>query len=533
MQSYRPLLLVALVLACVETAITMKSKANGMPEAGHHHGPTREYSFRHENVLGTSLEVRIRATSEESARAAEHGVLNEIDRQAKIYSGYDKTSELSRWMAGEMQDGRVSREFFELLARSQAWNEKTDGAFDIRNECMSHLWSTAAKAGQLPAEREIQSVLQKVASPAWQLNYQDKTAIRIGTAPITFNAIATGTIIDQACRVALADSQAVSGVLIDIGGDMKVVGEMSALIGVAPPRGDSETARPIARLQLKNQSVTTSGDMFRGFDIAGKHYSHIINPRTGKPVEHVVSSTVIAPSAEVADALATAFSVMTIDQSLALAATQPGVECMLISQDGQLVTSSGWAKNVAPAGGIASLLASTAISTMLQPVFAPMADEKSKLLPLEVQFEISQGDESRRYRRPYVAVWVEDTDGLTVRTLVLWLQARGTRWHPDLKRWYRDDQARRLLDDTNLIETFSRPTRAPGKYNVVWDGKDDAGQPVKPGTYTILIEAAREHGTYQLIRQELSLGDKPMEKSVTGNVEIKSAKLIYGSAAGK
>jgi hypothetical protein len=120
-----------------------------------------------------------------------------------------------------------------------------------------------------------------------------------------------------------------------------------------------------------------------------------------------------------------------------------------------------------------------------------------------------------------------------VRTLVLWLQSRGSRWHPDLKRWYRDDQARRLLDDTNLIDSISRPTRAPGKYNVVWDGKDDAGQSVKPGSYTILIEAAREHGTYQLIRQEVTLGDKPIEKTLTGNIEIKSAKLIYGAAAGK
>jgi hypothetical protein len=102
-----------------------------------------------------------------------------------------------------------------------------------------------------------------------------------------------------------------------------------------------------------------------------------------------------------------------------------------------------------------------------------------------------------------------------------------------LRRWWRDDQARKLLEDTDMIATISRPTRAPGKYDVVWDGKDDLGVPVKPGQYSILIEAAREHGTYQLIRQEVDLGEKPFTKNLTGNVEIKSARLIYGSPAGQ
>ena len=502
--------------------------------AAHAAAESREYSFRHENVLGTSLEIRLKATSEESAKAAEARVLKEIDRQAKIYSGYDKSSELSRWMAGEMAQGHVSAELFSLMQRSQAWTEQTGGAFDVRVEAVSRLWSAAAKSGQLPTDAEIQHVLKSTAAPAWALNFSDKTARRLGTAPVTFNAIATGTIVDQACAAALADANAISGVLVDIGGDMKVAGEMTAHIGVAPPRGDSETARPIARLHLKNQAVTTSGDLYRGFDIAGRHYSHIIDPRTGRPVQDVVSATVIAPTAEEADALATAFSVLPPAQSLALAATRPGVHCLLVGRDGRLTTSPGWARFAAPSGSLAATM-EAGLGSLLQPAiaFGPKVDAKSALLPLEVQFEINQPDESRRYRRPYVALWVEDKDGLSVRTLVLWLQSRGSRWHPDLKRWYRDDQARRLLDDTNLIDSISRPTRAPGKYNVVWDGKDDAGQPVKPGQYTILIEAAREHGTYQLIRQEVTLGDKPIDKTLSGNIEIKSARLIYGTAAGK
>ena len=177
---------------------------------------------------------------------------------------------------------------------------------------------------------------------------------------------------------------------------------------------------------------------------------------------------------------------------------------------------------------------------------APAQDPKAvpagswgETFELRVNFEINgPGGDARRYRRPYVAVWIEDKDGLTARTLALWLQTRqpGPRWHADLKRWYRDDQVRKLADDTSLIDTISRATRPPGKYTVAWDGKDDHGKPLGPGAYTVCIEAAREHGTYQLIRKEVTIAGKPFAEDLKGNVEIKSASIEYrpkGAGAGR
>ena len=131
--------------------------------------------------------------------------------------------------------------------------------------------------------------------------------------------------------------------------------------------------------------------------------------------------------------------------------------------------------------------------------------------------------------RPYVAVWVEDKDGLPGPDPGALAPGRraGPRWHADLKRWYREDQAHRLAKETSLIDTISRPTRPPGKYSVTWDGKNDHGKPLVSGACTVCIEAAREHGTYRSSARNSTIADTPFAKDLKGNVEIESASIEY------
>ena len=151
-------------------------------------------------------------------------------------------------------------------------------------------------------------------------------------------------------------------------------------------------------------------------------------------------------------------------------------------------------------------------------------------MQLLVDVEINDTSNGRRSHRPYVAVWIEDANGNPVRTLSLWVQTtrRGPQWIPDLRQWYRDEQARKQKSGGDLIATVSEPTRAPGKYSLAWDGRDDAGKLVAQGNYTLAIEAAREHGTYQIIRSDMALGAKPFARDLEGNVEIKAARITYG-----
>ena len=119
------------------------------------------------------------------------------------------------------------------------------------------------------------------------------------------------------------------------------------------------------------------------------------------------------------------------------------------------------------------------------------------------------------------------SDLFPVRTLLLWVlqSQKGQRWIPDLRRWHRSDDTRRLVDDKDMVGTVSGATRNPGKYSVRWDGKDDHGKAVKPGKYTLYLEAAREHGTYQLMKHEFTVGGEPFAVDLKGNEEIAAARV--------
>src|SRR4051812_21435988 len=87
----------------------------------------RWYTFEHENVLGTSCEIKLAAGSETAARKGETAALAEIDRESKILSGYDPTSEFSRWFRTRGQAVPVSKELLEVLGLFDQWRERTHG----------------------------------------------------------------------------------------------------------------------------------------------------------------------------------------------------------------------------------------------------------------------------------------------------------------------------------------------------------------------------------------------------------------------
>lgn len=252
-----------------------------------------------------------------------------------------------------------------------------------------------------------------------------------------------------------------------------------------------------------------------------------IDPRTGRSVSHHPSVSVFAPSAMQADAMATAISVLPTEQALRWMQSQVGTGCLIVASSGQPIVAGDW-----PSGRPAATAA--AADGLPESVVFHRTVTTAAEVPagLHVQFTLHR-PEKQRYRRPYVAVWLEDEDGFPVKTGLLWLQKEspGPQWHRDLTRWYRNDRLRKIHEKVDLIETVGGATRGPGQYQVHFDGTDNLGQPLADGRYTLYLEVTREHGTYQLIRQPIDWGDEVIERTaLKPNEEISSADFHFQPA---
>lgn len=477
--------------------------------------------FHHENVLGTSLELKIGAASGTGAEEAGAAALAEIDRLARILSSYDPASEFSAWAKTSGQAVRVSPELFEVLGLFDQWRERTGGALDASAEAIGRLWKNAAAEKRLPAETEIAAAVKSARQPHWRLDLKNRTATHLDHVPLVLNSFTKSYIASRAADAVLARPQ-IRAVVVNIGGDIVVRGALTEPVDITSPKADAENDRPLARIAVNNRTVATSGSYRRGVEIAGHRYSHIVDPRSGRPVDHILSATVISENAAQAGALATALCVLPADEGLKLAGSIAGVECLLITRDGTRHASRGWAAYEAPRLQLAA--AGEAAGWLAPAAGAIDAARWDAAMELVVSLELARM-EGQRYKRPYVAVWIEDKDKFPVRTLALWIAK--PKWLPDLKSWMHSEKLRALTEGNDLSASVSSATRSPGKYTLKWDGKDDHGHPVKPGKYTVFIEAAREHGTHQVMKQEMDFSGQPQRLELKGNIEVSAATLDY------
>ena len=480
----------------------------------------RLYVSNFENVLGTSLEIKILAPTQKDAGIAEAAALNEIDRLAKILSAYDPESEFSRWLKSAPHATQVSPELFEVLNLFDKWRLRTSGALDASAEVVSRVWKNAAAKQQIPSVEELHQAVATVKQTHWTLDAGNRTATHLDNAPLILNSFAKSYIINRAAQAA-SDVANISAIVVNIGGDLVVWGTLTEPVQISDPQADAENDAPLTRLLIHNKAVATSGNYRRGVQIGDHWYSHIVDPRTGQPADHIISATVVAPNASDAGALATAFNVLSTDESLKLASSLPGVEVLLVTKDGQLIKSKGWSALEEPP---LKPVNNTATATSATPKAGKYADPTWDTdYELVINLEIRQFARFR-VNRPYVAVWVDDENKRAVRDLAIWYGK--PRYLSDLRAWRRSNGNRFAYQNSN-ISSISSSTRPPGKYTLKWDGKDDNGALVKPGKYIINIEAAREHGTHQLMSQEMTFTGSTNQINLNGNVEIASASLDY------
>ncbi|WP_431210219.1 FAD:protein FMN transferase [Puia sp. P3] len=308
------------------------------------------YVFRFENVLGTSLELKVRTVSRGESSKAESAVMREISRLSAILSGYDSGSEFSRWRRTSDEPVRVSPELYEVLSLFDQWRERTGGALDASAEAVTRRWKAAAAQNRLPTDSELAAAVAEVREVHWKLDPLNHTATHIGRAPLMLNSFAKSYIIRRAADAGMAAGN-IDGIVVNIGGDIVVAGSQPEDVLISNPVSDAENEMPMDRVRVRGRAVATSGNYRRGELILGRWYSHIVDPRTGQPAGSVLSATVVAPSATDAGALATVFNVLSTDESIQLAAGMPGIDYLIITKDGRRVESAGWRGWSLPAPG--------------------------------------------------------------------------------------------------------------------------------------------------------------------------------------
>lgn len=290
-----------------------------------------------EKHMGSRFEITAVATDGQQAEQAIAAAYAEIERIEAMISSWRETSHTSdvNRNAGEVAVV-VPDELFGLIHRSLKVSELTDGAFDITFASYGHLWNFKVDPPVLPTEQALAAAKEGVGYQHIVLDKEAKTVfLNHRKTKIGFGAIGKGYAANRA--VMTLKKFGVESGLVNAGGDLMCFGKQEDgepwSVVIANPRARDQV---FARLKIGDQSIVTSGDYENFFIHQGKRYGHIINPKTGYPVEEVVSATIICPDAELADALATSVSVLGVVEGMALVERIKNVEAVLVDVDGQV-----------------------------------------------------------------------------------------------------------------------------------------------------------------------------------------------------
>lgn len=286
--------------------------------------------------MGTTWTVRYINTHQQSDDVARELIQRELDIVVAQMSTWQADSNLSIFNRADANTWHdLPAPFFKVLDCALKIAAETNGAFDPTIGPLVNLWGFGP-AGQRISPPDAAEVKTLHAHCGWQklqLDSDRMRALQPGNVYVDFSGIAKGYSVD---RIAHAlENAGIENYLIEVGGELygagvKPDGQPWWIALETTPDSSSITQSIVA---LHGLAVATSGNYRRYFQHLGQHYSHTIDPRTGFPIDRasnaLVSVTVLHAECMIADALATAFTVMGVDAALAYA-TQKDIAALLI-----------------------------------------------------------------------------------------------------------------------------------------------------------------------------------------------------------
>ena len=283
----------------------------------------------------------------ENAAAALTDASREINRLERLLSRTIDTSEISQINAGGAVT--VSEETASLLAQAQTYTAATDGAFDITIAPLVSLWGITTDSPYVPTQQEIDALLPLVGSE--HLHLSGDTATLDDGCAIDLGGIAKGYASDRVAAI-FARHGITSGT-ISLGGNVYVCGSKPNgqpwVVAIQDPRSDGYAVT----VALTDSFAVTSGGYQRYYTAPdGTVYQHILDPKTGYPVESdLLSVSILCDNGTMADAYSTALYVMGSAGAQAFWRTRGGFEMILITTAGQVLYTPGLSEKITPTEG--------------------------------------------------------------------------------------------------------------------------------------------------------------------------------------
>ncbi|MBW2391460.1 MAG: FAD:protein FMN transferase [Deltaproteobacteria bacterium] len=294
---------------------------------------------RYVGVMGTDLQIRVLGPDRAALNKAVQAAEVELRRVEDLMTDWRSSPLTSLNAAAGSGPVVVPRELAAIISRGVELGRLTRGAFDITYAGVGRLWDFKRKPPIVPEAVAIKEALADVGFDRIQIDPATNAVTLPANMRIGLGGMAKGYGVDRAMQTLL--EHGIEHALVNAGGDLKALGRDEQEpweVAVKHPR---DRERAIAVLRVSNSALVTSGDYERFFEHRGKRFHHILDPRTGYPSTGAMSATVIAPSAELADALATALCVLGPIQGLEIIDGLDRVEAILIDMDGAPHASAG------------------------------------------------------------------------------------------------------------------------------------------------------------------------------------------------
>ena len=296
------------------------------------HQQSTPYRQANDFVFGTTYKIVYQCDSDLTA-----SIRQELRRVDYSLSPFNKESVITA--VNQNREVMLDPYFVEVFNKAMEISRETKGAFDITVAPLVNAWGFGFKHEQMPTKRQVDSLrqiigYQKVALKNGKVEKQDPRMM------LDCSAIAKGFGVDAVAR--LLRDRGVQNFMVEIGGEVVTCGvnaqRLPWRVGVVKPSEDSlSTGHELQTiLNVTDKAMATSGNYRNFYYKNGRRYAHTIDPKTGYPVQHsLLSATVLAASCSVADAYATSFMVMGLDNARQLLEHHPELMAYLIYDDGK------------------------------------------------------------------------------------------------------------------------------------------------------------------------------------------------------